>query len=140
MSQEEKHTTTIQNQFIFEAGSVNTIIKDSTFNGPVYTCKPEDNNNATEGEPAEDDTPNPRGGEGIEEELLPIFFCDRKVVGKFLSQIRGAKPIEVVRQVNILIKEGKVSTKSCHKELWSVLSRHGLYERTYQNWHDQIKI
>lgn len=40
MSKEQKHAASVQNQFIFESGSINTIIKDSTFNGPVYTCKP----------------------------------------------------------------------------------------------------
>lgn len=34
----------IENQFIFEAGSNNTIIKDSTFNAPVYTYKPKEDN------------------------------------------------------------------------------------------------
>lgn len=35
----------IENQFIFEAGSNNTIIKDSTFNAPVYTYRPNKENN-----------------------------------------------------------------------------------------------
>lgn len=35
----------VENQFIFEAGSNNTIIKDSTFNGPVYTYKLDEKEN-----------------------------------------------------------------------------------------------
>lgn len=45
MNKEKEVVQHIENQFIFEAGSHNTIIKDSTFNAPVYTCrlKEEDN-------------------------------------------------------------------------------------------------
>lgn len=35
MSQDQKHAANVQNQFIFESGSINTIIKDNTFNGAV---------------------------------------------------------------------------------------------------------
>lgn len=42
MDKDKDFVQHIDNQFIFEAGSINTIIKDSTFNAPVYTCRQEE--------------------------------------------------------------------------------------------------
>lgn len=48
MEKEREIVQHIENQFIFEAGSNNTIIKDSTFNAPVYTCKLEEDDREIE--------------------------------------------------------------------------------------------
>ena len=115
--------------------------KEVTFTGGRhYHGVPAPDQDIAEEEEAEDDRSHPAAEEDIVEELAPIFYHDKKVVRQFLKQIRGVKPTEVTKQVNILIREGKVSTKSCQKELWIVLSRHGLYGRTYQNWHNQINV
>lgn len=42
MEETDKQIIHIENQFNFEAGSINTIIEGGTFNGPVYTTAPTD--------------------------------------------------------------------------------------------------
>ena len=75
----------------------------------------------------------------VVEELLPIFFGDEKVVKDFLVKIRGAKAVQVVAEVNALLKDRKVSDVSCNKPLWDILKRNGYYDKGLNNWNDQIK-
>lgn len=78
-------------------------------------------------------------GSDASAELLPLFWGDDKVVEEFLRNISGAKPVQVVAVVNRMLKERKLSEKSCHKPLWEILYKHGLYTRNLSNWNAQIE-
>lgn len=75
----------------------------------------------------------------LKDELLPVFYGDEEVVEAFIAKIRGAKPTQVVGEVNRLLKESKISDISCNKPLWDILTRYGQYDKSLQNWNDQIK-
>lgn len=74
------------------------------------------------------------------EDLLPFFWGDEAEVRKFLRKVEGAKAVDVVAEVNRLLAERKVSDKSCHKPLWEVLNKHGIYPRNLSNWNTQIQV
>ena len=78
--------------------------------------------------------------DGVLEDLLPFFWGDEAEVRKFLRKVEGAKAVDVVAEVNRLLAERKVSDKSCHKPLWEVLNKHGLYPRNLSNWNTQIQV
>lgn len=129
------------NQFIFEAGSNNTIINGGTFNGPVYTSplKKHDSVEAAE-EMAEAESGEIKAEQAtesvscIEDELLPIFYGSKEEVEHFMQAIKGAKGVQVVNQVCDLVKRKIISDVSCRKPLWSILNQHGYYTKSYSNW------
>lgn len=45
MNKEHQNISHVENQFNFEAGSINTVIKGGTFNAPVYTTPQQDDKN-----------------------------------------------------------------------------------------------
>lgn len=72
--------------------------------------------------------------------LLPIFWNNRDEVEQFLKRIKGAKPIEVTNEVNELLKANKISTKSVHHTLHSILKHGGYYERSESNWNKMVVV
>ena len=42
-------------------------------------------------------------------------------------------------EVNRLIREKKLSSVSCMKPLWQVMTTHGLYGKQYNTWNAQVK-
>ena len=77
--------------------------------------------------------------EALAEKLAPVFFGNREQVAEFLGCIKGAKPTDVIAEVNRLLKERKVSDISCNKVLWEILHENGYYARTLSNWNSQIR-
>lgn len=72
--------------------------------------------------------------------LLPIFWNNRDEVELFLNRIKGAKPIEVTNEVNELLKAKKISAKSVHHTLHSILKHGGYYERSESNWNKMVVV
>lgn len=67
--------------------------------------------------------------------LVPIFYGNRKKVGEYVSRMRtltnNAEKIEYTAQ---LVKARDISDKSCHRTLWEVLYRYGLYPCKEGTW------
>lgn len=72
-------------------------------------------------------------------ELKPIFFGDEEDAKRFHDTIQGMKPKEITGLVNQWVAEGKISDLSKKRPLWSVLYEYGIYQKSEQNWNDQIK-
>lgn len=77
--------------------------------------------------------------EALVDELLPLFYGEREEVAKFLRRIRGADGKSITEQVNMLVKARIISSASCYKPLYNILHKHHLYDKTYNNWLDQVK-
>ena len=76
--------------------------------------------------------------EDLVDKLKPIFYENEQEVKDFLAGIKGMKPKEITAKVNQLVKEGKISKFSCHRDLWKVLHDNGLYDRSESNWNMQV--
>ena len=76
--------------------------------------------------------------ESLVSKLLSIFYENEQEVKDFLAKIQGMKPKEITAKVNQLVKEGKISKFSCHRDLWKVLHDNGLYDRSESNWNMQV--
>ena len=72
------------------------------------------------------------------DKLLPLFYSNRAIAQQFLESIRNAKGTQITELVNNLVKERKLSSLSCHRDLWKILYDHGLYHATESNWNRQI--
>lgn len=68
------------------------------------------------------------------EELKPFFFGFEEEAKHFLKMIKGMNGQDITQLVNRLLREQKISNKSCLKPLWTVLNRHGLYNNAYSTW------
>lgn len=77
--------------------------------------------------------------DALVEELTPIFYNDVEEVRRYAQAISGCKPTQVVDITGKLLHERKISDRACHKELWEILTRHGLYDKTLANWNSQLK-
>ena len=88
-----------------------------------------------EAEPAEDSD----DYDSLLDGLKSIFYGDAEEARLFAGKVRHMSSKETTAHVNILIKQNKISKKSCLKPLWELLTRHGLYDKSYQNWFGQIK-
>lgn len=113
--------------FHFENGSINTIISGGTFQAAVHT-----NSRCGGSSRISEDQ------EELAEDLSSFFFGVQEEVEKFISAINGADPTDVTSRVNKLLREKKVSDKTCLKPLWEVLSKHKMYDRTYKTWTEQV--
>lgn len=71
-------------------------------------------------------------------ELTPIFYGDGEEAAKFVSSIRGMKDKQITDLVARLVDERKISDKSYNRDLYKVLSGHGLYGASESNWNTQV--
>ena len=74
------------------------------------------------------------------DKLLPLFYSNRAIAQQFLESIHNAKGPQITELVNNLVKERKLSSLSCHRDLWKILYDHGLYHATESNWNRQIRF
>lgn len=70
-------TQHVENQFIFEAGSITTIIKGGTFNAPVYTCPQSDSASCNPSVTSSKSTPS---SEPKSEVNVPLTTLDRIII------------------------------------------------------------
>ena len=71
--------------------------------------------------------------------LAPIFYGIEAEARQFLHDIRGMKPTQVTAKVNELVAMRKISDKSHHRDLWTVLNGCGLYGKSEANWNRQVR-
>ena len=72
-------------------------------------------------------------------DLLQFFYSDEKETCRFIDIIASCRPIDITNEVKRLVSENKVSDVSCHKPMWEVLNRYGLYTRSLDNWNKNIR-
>lgn len=125
----------------FEAGSQTQVIQGH-ISGAIFAMPGATVNqyttasqSATEAEPAPEQ---PADAEALQH-LLPLFYGERKAAADFLKAIAGAKDKQITQLVNKLVAENILSQASCHRDLWQILSRYGLYHATESNWNMQVK-
>ena len=73
------------------------------------------------------------------EQLKPIFFGNEEEARTFLLKVQDMKAMQITSLVNTLVVENKISKLSCHRELFSVLSNSGIYDKSESNWNLQVK-
>ena len=73
------------------------------------------------------------------DKLKPIFLGNGESAQEFYESIQVMKPREITDRVNQLVREGTISDKSNHRDLWKILNDAGLYKPTESNWNQQVK-
>ena len=72
-------------------------------------------------------------------QLKPIFYGDEEEAKSFLTRVQGMKAVQITSLVNTLVAENKISDISCHRELFTILSGCGIYDKSESNWNQQVK-
>lgn len=75
----------------------------------------------------------------VVEQLKPIFYGNEEEARDFLKRIKNMKPPQITDLVKQLVSEKKISDMSCRRDLWTVLSNNGYYNRSEANWNQQLK-
>lgn len=137
MTEREDDARVIHNHF--EAGCQPQIIQGN-IHGAIFAMPGATvNQYATPSQPEDDaKAEQPADAEALQQ-LLPLFYGDRKAAADFLKAIAGAKDKQITQLVNRLVSDGILSQASCHRDLWTILSRFGLYHATESNWNMQVK-
>ena len=71
-------------------------------------------------------------------DISPYFYNDEDAARKFLKQIQGAEPTMITSLVKKLVDKDKFPETLKSKGFHSVLVKHNLYTKSYQNWNDQM--
>lgn len=127
---EMSHIT--QNYYFYEGSQKVDHIDTQEFTYNIYRSAP------VMGEMEEEDLP--MVCEPLVDALAPIFYGDKDEVRTFLGRIKGAKPMQVVTEVNTMLQDRKIIEKSCFKPLWEMLHDHGFYEPNSSNWNKKIVV
>ena len=77
--------------------------------------------------------------EDLVHELMPIFKSAKDEVLSFLDMVRNAEPRKITFVVNGLVKNHVILADLRKKALWSILHEYGIYNKTFQNWNEQIE-
>lgn len=72
-------------------------------------------------------------------ELTSCFYSNRQEAEIFLIKIRSMKTTDITNLVKQLISSKKISDISCHRKLYSILNKYGLYDKSESNWNSRIK-
>lgn len=71
--------------------------------------------------------------------LKPIFYGNEEEARDFLLRVQDMKAVQITTLVNTLVSERKISDMSRHRELYTVLSDCGIYDKSESNWNQQVK-
>ena len=71
-------------------------------------------------------------------QLKPLFFGDEQEANDFFLNIQGMKPKQITDKVNQLVREKRISEISRKRDLWMLLHKYGLYEKSESNWNSQV--
>lgn len=74
----------------------------------------------------------------VVQEILPFFYMGEKDARDFLNRIRGAEPQMITALVKKLVDKDKMPDALKTKSFYSVLKKHGLYTKSYENWNQQV--
>lgn len=110
MSKQNETTQHVENQFIFEAGSITTIIKGGTFNAPVYTCPQSDSASCNPSVTSSKSTPS---SEPKSEVNVPLTTLDRIIIA-----------------IQSVVDEGLI----LHKQDWAAV-----YRIVWEKWLPELK-
>ena len=73
--------------------------------------------------------------DSLVDEISGCFFGIIEDAREFVRLVRAVKrPTEITNLVNAWIKMKKISSGSCHRDLWRPLHEHGLYKPSETNW------
>ena len=73
-------------------------------------------------------------------ELVPVFNGDADAAREFLTLVRGQLPTEITHLVCLWVRENRISRSHCHRRLWTILHRAGIYKPTESNWNMQVIV
>lgn len=73
-------------------------------------------------------------------QLAPIFNNNIDKVREFLLLAKGQKPTDIIRLVNLWVKEKYILSTHCHRPLWQILHEAEIYKPTETNWNLQLDI
>ena len=71
--------------------------------------------------------------------LKPIFYGNEEEARAFLLRVQDMKALQITTLVNTLVSERKISEMSRHRDLYTVLSDCGIYDKSESNWNQQVK-
>lgn len=71
--------------------------------------------------------------------MSPRFYGDEDEARKFLKSKKNARNAEITAIVRKLVEENVISAASCHRELWTVLNKYGLYNASESNWNIALR-
>ena len=73
------------------------------------------------------------------EELTPIFYGNKEQAEDYIKKIKNiTKDVEKIRYTAQLVNENTISEMSCHRDLYSILHDHRLYNKSESNWNKVI--
>mgnify|MGYP003528186255 FL=1 len=73
------------------------------------------------------------------EELTPIFYGNKEQAEDYIKKIKNiTKDVEKIRYTAQLVHENTISEMSCHRDLYSILHDHWLYNKSESNWNKVI--
>ena len=77
--------------------------------------------------------------ETLLEELTPIFYGNKEQAEDYIQKIKNiTKDVEKIRYTAQLVNENTISEMSCHRDLYSILHDHRLYNKSESNWNKVI--
>lgn len=74
------------------------------------------------------------------QQLTPFFFGETDRVREFLLLVKDMKSTEITRLVSLWVKEKRILSTHCHRPLWQILHKAGIYLPTEANWNMQLDI
>jgi len=73
-------------------------------------------------------------------QLAPIFNGNTDNAREFLLLAKDQKSTDVTRLVSLWVKEKRILSTHCHRQLWQILHEAGIYLPTEANWNMQLDI
>ena len=87
----------------------------------------------------ETETGTAENNETLLEELTPIFYGNKDQAEDYIQKIKNiTKDVEKIRYTAQLVNENTISEMSCHRDLYSILYDHRLYNKSESNWNKVI--
>ena len=77
--------------------------------------------------------------ETLLEKLMPIFYGNKEQAEVYIKKLKNiTNDVEKVQYTAQLVNENTISEMSCHRDLYSILHDHRLYNKTESNWNKVI--
>ena len=71
--------------------------------------------------------------------LTPICKKNREKAWEFLLLIRGERAARITELVNEWVKDGLIEKDDAHRNLWLVLHKAGIYDKSESSWNQQVR-
>ena len=77
--------------------------------------------------------------ETLLEKLMPIFYGNKEQAEVYIKKFKNiTNDVEKVQYTAQLVNENTISEMSCHRDLYSILHDHRLYNKSESNWNKVI--